>query len=242
MKNRVEADSSFTTIELMTYVAKLLQLTKAVAYNANDLKYPTMQAVKALKSLLTAQQHNEEHLVDCYKCFVSLNKMADRAYGDIAPVVVAKKNTTAFGKDLDGTLLAEKNWMLAYLFMDGADKKIHGCMLKNISNNHALRTEKYPADVESALQIMMLCSEGISKKLADKKRHKQLEDKSPQLGGIVQMSKNKMRQKGLCFKCKKHGHTADKCPDNGNSGNDGNGAAQMVQMTDEEQVYSWMNN
>ena len=115
-------------------------------------------------------------------------------------------------------------------------------MLKNMSNDHALGREKCPTDVESALQIMMLHLEAVSKKLADKKQCKQLEDKSPQLGGFVQMSKNKMRQKDLCFKCKKHGHMADKCPDNGNSGNDGNGAAQMVQTTDEEQVHSWMNN
>ena len=81
----MEADSSFTMIESMTDVAKLLQLTKGVECDANDLKHPTMQAVKALKNLMTAQQQDGEHLVDYYKCSVSLNEMADRACSDIAP-------------------------------------------------------------------------------------------------------------------------------------------------------------
>ena len=38
-------------------------------------------------------------------------------------------------------MLAEKKRILAYLFMDGADKKIFGYLLKNMSNNHALGTE-----------------------------------------------------------------------------------------------------
>ena len=113
----------------------------------------------------------------------------------------------------------------------------------SMSNNHALGTEKHPANVESALQTMMLHLEGVSKKLADKKRHKHLEDKFPQLG-FVQMSKNEMRKKGLCFKCKKRGHTTDKCPNKGNNSNDGNGTMQMVQMQmdNEEQVHSWVTN
>ena len=73
--------------------------------------------------------------------------MADRACSDIAPVAVAKKNMTVYGRDPDGTPKAEKNWMLAHLFMDGADKKMSGCLLKNMSKDHGLGTEKCPADV-----------------------------------------------------------------------------------------------
>ena len=79
---------------------------------------------------------------------------------------------TAHGKDPDGILLAEKNWMLACLFMDGANKKINGCLLKNVSDNHALGTKKHPKNVETALQIMMLFQEGAQKKIDTKKRQK----------------------------------------------------------------------
>ena len=92
-----------------------------------------------------------------------------RAHGDIVPVAIAKKNMMAHGRDPDGTLLAEKNWMSAHLFVDGADKKIFGCMIKNMNNNHAFRTEKCPGDVESAPQMMMLCLKRAGKKLANKR-------------------------------------------------------------------------
>ena len=78
-------------MESTTDVAKLLQVTKGVAHDANDLKHPTMQTVNGLKSLKTAQQKDEEHLIHHCKCFVSLNKIADRASGEIAPLVVAKE-------------------------------------------------------------------------------------------------------------------------------------------------------
>ena len=54
MKNQVEADSSYSSIELMMDVAKLLQLIKKVAYDAIEKKYPMQQATKALQGLLTA--------------------------------------------------------------------------------------------------------------------------------------------------------------------------------------------
>ena len=91
-----------------------------------------------------------------------------------------KKNPTAYGKDPDCTLLAEKNWMLAHLFMDGANKKTFGNLLKNMNNDHPLGTKEHPKDVETALQMMMmLCSEGANKKTAKEKRCKQVEDKPP---------------------------------------------------------------
>ena len=116
------------TVELATDVAELLQLTKGVTHDAIDLKCPMMQAAKALKSHMTAQQQEEEHLVDHCKQFVSLSKMTDRAHGDISPVSVAKKNMTAHGRCPDGTLLAEKHWMLAFMFVNGHGNKMCRCM------------------------------------------------------------------------------------------------------------------
>ena len=56
MKNPVEAKSSYSSIESTMDVAKLLQLIKGVACDANEKKHPTQQATKALRGLLTAQQ------------------------------------------------------------------------------------------------------------------------------------------------------------------------------------------
>ena len=56
MKNRVEAAASCSTVESKTDVAKLLQVIKGVAFDANEKKHQTQQATKALQGLLAAGQ------------------------------------------------------------------------------------------------------------------------------------------------------------------------------------------
>ena len=94
--------------------------------------------------------------------------------------------------------------------MDGAGTKIFGYLLKNMSNNHALETKKYPKDVETALQIMMLFQEGAHKRL--KPRRDTIKSRmSPQALLFAQMTKAEMMKKGLCFKCGKCGHGVNEC-------------------------------
>ena len=86
---------------------------------------------------------------------------------------------------------------------------------------------------------MMLFQEGAQKKIDAKKRHKQAEDESPGLP-FVQMIKAAEMRKGFCFKCGKRGHRANQCKTK-----DETSAAegvQTMQIEDQEQVYSWMNN
>ena len=73
----MEAAASYSTIESTTDVAKLLQVIKGVAFDANEKKYPTQQATKALQGLLMARQQDEEDLVDCYKRFMDMNEMVE---------------------------------------------------------------------------------------------------------------------------------------------------------------------
>ena len=54
MKNQVEADSSHSLNESKTDVAALLQVIKEVAHDANEKKFPTQQATKALQGLIMA--------------------------------------------------------------------------------------------------------------------------------------------------------------------------------------------
>ena len=125
--------------------------------------------------------------------------MVEWAHGETALMVVAKKNATACGKDPIVTLLAEKNWAWTHLLMDGADKKIFGHLPKNMSDDHALGTEKHSEDVEAVSQTMMLLQKAAQKKIDAKNRHKQAEDESPGLS-FAQMTKAETMKKGLCLK------------------------------------------
>ena len=100
--------------------------------------------------------------------------------------------------------------MLAHMFMDGADKKKFGHLLKNMSDDHALGMEKHLEDVETALQKMTLCSKGANKKTAREKKCRQAEDESPGLM-FATMMKAEMMKKRLCFNCVKCGHRANQC-------------------------------
>ena len=46
--------------------------------------------------------------------------------------------------------------MLAFMFMNGANKKIYGGLLKKLHDNHALGDAKYPEMIEEALQVLSL--------------------------------------------------------------------------------------
>ena len=208
MQNRVEGSDGYKEIEETMDVVGLMRIIKDVAFDSNDKKYPSLQAAQALKNLMLARQHDKEDLMDYYKRFVSLTEMAERAYGDVAPVAVAKKNKSAYKKTPDATLKVEKQRMLAFMFMDGADKKIFGYLLRNMGNDHALGQEKYPDTVEEALQVMMLFAE---KALKQNKRGRTHPQQPSSEVSMAQMSKNQMRKKGLCFKCGKPGHLAINC-------------------------------
>ena len=54
MKNQIESQAAFESVESSMDVAGLLRLIKDVAFDSNDKKYPPMQAAWALKRLVTA--------------------------------------------------------------------------------------------------------------------------------------------------------------------------------------------
>ena len=75
----------------------------------------------------------------------------------------------AYKRDAEGVTMAERNKMLAYMFLDGADKTMFGYLVKNMGNDYALGNDTYPEDVESALQVLLLYQEGVYRKSTKKK-------------------------------------------------------------------------
>ena len=59
----------------------------------------------------------------------------------------------------------ERRKFIAFMFMDGADKKQYGCLMKSLEMDHSLgKTDVYPDGIESALQVLILHSEKTLKK------------------------------------------------------------------------------
>eukprot|EP00977_Amphora_coffeiformis_P017592 scaffold5813_cov189-Amphora_coffeaeformis.AAC.1 len=123
--------------------------------------------------------------------------------------------------------------MLAYMFMDGANKKLFGYFMKNMHDDYALGNDNYPTDVETALQVLLLYQEGTQKKTSKKEAWKDETDPGPIDLAFAQMTKNDKRKRGLCFKCSKKGHKEADCPEHQQQ-------QQPQQHTQTREAISWM--
>lgn len=157
MKNRVESDTHYEQAELDDDVVVLLTIIKDICFDSNEKKYPPMQAVSAWKSLVLAWQGDEEELIDYYKCIIGLVELVERCYGKVAPEKIAENNTST-------TVHVERNRMLAYKFIEGTNRKKFGSLMKDLNDDYALGHNKYPVNVEDALQALTLQSVSASRK------------------------------------------------------------------------------
>ena len=138
----------------------------------------------------------------------------ERSYGGIAPTAVAEKDPK-FSQGKTKTTEKEKEKMLAYMFMDGA----HGGfrpMMRDLDSDFTLGHSMYPGTVEESLQVMSMFTEQPAYRAIMKKKQKGRKSDDDPRGekSFGQMSKNEMKRKGVCFKCKKKGHRAAECPGN----------------------------
>jgi len=209
MQNQVESHPDYEDAMADHDVVTLLRIIKDAAYDANDRKCPAMQAAQAWKNLAFCRQGENESLLDYYTRFVSLVEMVERSYGPVTPEEIAKKDVK-YKKDKETIMARERDRMLAFMFMDGADKQVHGFLLKKLQEDFSLGDDKYPEDIQKALQVLQLCAN------KDKRQKKKSsEQESPSLSFTQQRGPK-------CWKCGKCGHVKKDCPER----NDSNSAQQ----------------
>lgn len=139
--------------------------------------------------------------MDYYKHFMSLVEMVEQAYGKVMPVEIAKKSGRYSSKQSEVEDDARK-MLLAFIFMDGTDKKVFGPLLKDLNSDYALGNAMYPKTVEDALQVLTIY---IKKHGGSSGNPKEESDKIAL--GFAQESR-----KIICWKCKKEGHLKRECP------------------------------
>ena len=199
MRNRVESMMGHDDVEARSNVIRPLCMVKDVAFDSNDKKYPHMQAAQAWKQLVMIRQQDDEDLVDYYKRFMSLVEMVERSHGKITPVEIAKK-VTQHSKDKTKCEAKERDKFLAFMFMDGATKKVFGYLMNGLSSDHALGNGKYPSMVENALQVLSL---HVAKADIEKKV-----DGSAEISFAQGSKKIKIK----CWSCGEWGHFKRECP------------------------------
>ena len=115
----------------------------------------------------------------------------------------------------------ERGRMLAFMFMDGANKKLYGSVVRGLESDHALGAVLYPDTVEDALQVLTLHSEHGLRKAGKGKQNEEIT-----AVGYAQVDKKKVK----CWKCGKAGHVKKDCPEGGTESGG----------TSNAQTYSWM--
>lgn len=205
MQNRVESEARFENAEKDCDVIGLLKIIKDLAFDANEKKYPPRQAAWALRRLVLAKQGENEELVDYYSRFISIAEMVETTYGKIEPVKVAEQDSK-YKNNKSKIIEQEKNKMLAFLFMDGANRQQYGFILRDLGKDHALGTNQYPETVEDALQVLSL----YGQRRKPKKGGDDMQDEIAK----VELSHAQMdrERKMKCWNCGEVGHRVKDCP------------------------------
>ena len=203
MRNRVESSIGYVAAEKASNVKALLRTIKDIAFDSNEKKYPPSQAAHAWKELAKVWQQDQEDLVDYYKRFISMVEMVERSYGKIAPEEIAKKDPI-YSTDQEKAVESTRDKMLAFMFMDGANKRYYGMLMRDIGNDFALGNGHYPKTIEDALQVLSLYS--------DQKRYIKRDQNDDNEAKVV-LAQTDGKNKLKCWKCGKEGHIKKDCPD-----------------------------
>ena len=194
MRNRLESVREFKEACKVNDVVDLLRTIKDACFGSSQMNYPPFQAMKALSKLFQLHQGEKEAHQDYYKRFIGVVESVERSYGELAPTQLAKKQSV-FASDKAAALSIERDKMLAFMFMDGADKKRFPDLMKSMRNDYALGVDKYPKTVEAALQVLEVRTVSRSGSGETPHTFAQVPGRGPK-----------------CWLCNEWGHKKEDCP------------------------------
>jgi len=93
--------------------------------------------------------------------------------------------------------------MLVHLFMEGADRKQFGFLLRDLGKDHALGSDLHPEMMEDALEVLSVCA---------KKQKLKADESGDDERKVHMVQTGKASEKMVCWNCGEKGHGVKTCP------------------------------
>ena len=190
MKNKLENEATFKTLEAGKDVVGLIKLMKTLVYSTSNHQYEfwTMQA--SLTTLLTLKQHEKEGVASFGKKFLAQLEATELVWGKLTP--------TKYAGATDDEQAKATNKFLACAFLAGVDRNRYKPVIDELNNDFLLGVTSFPEDVPGMLTLI---TNYRGARISNPKTEAMLDG--------VSMAQN---EQATCSHCGSNKHKKNKCP------------------------------
>lgn len=207
VKNKLESRRDWETLKLAQNPIDLLKAIKEISQDFVDTKYPMALSFKAMYGVLGIAQEENEGIVPYANRFKNSVDIMDTIWGPLMLTNIAEQSVGYTVGEREKFLKQASDSFLAFVFINGANKKKYGKLIDDLSNAYTLGDNKYPANVAKATELLTGYKQGggggntnPAKELGDKTSFAQTGEYPKWMHDLI------------CHNCKKKGHVERVCP------------------------------
>lgn len=205
MKSKVEELPDFGQMEQTDDVISLLLKLKGLAFGNNNTQYEFWTLQATIKVMMTMQQGKTETLNNFSKRFLAQQEVTEEMWGPLIP------NKLSEGKKNDKTNETARNKFFACLFLSSVNRERYKQAIMDLNNDYVHdSTTSYPEDVPNMLALLNNRKEDNETTNRPASTHRR--------GGETSFAQGQPQRK--CKHCRKKGHYAHQCPNQGNDTSD----------------------
>ncbi len=219
VKNKLEARRDWQTLEEEHSPIDLLKAIKEITQDYQDSRYPIASIYKSLSTLFNIKQDEKESLSAYIKRFKNAQDIMETQHGKLELLSYITKLDEYNENRHDELADTAYNKLMAYIFIAGTDPKKSGNLLKELSNDFALGSDKYPKTVATAASAVANYRPEKNNNMNTRNRNPRNNNNNNNTNNTDAENQMGFAQKHAewlknvtCYVCKEKGHIAKNCP------------------------------